>query len=174
MFKVEEAILKARRKSEQARMKNRSNLTSRPASARGLLRAFNIAFSEAGYGTPPMATKKVLGMLNTFIRMSRRENREDKWLYDLMSEVVKNWERIAQEKITTPKGKIFAISRAPSLNDFLTCRESILALIEASHCRVDCVEESKSQRVIETGKSIKHGPSEEDMQKEMEKFYEQY
>lgn len=173
---VEEAILKARRMSEQARRKNRYNVTKKPATARGLLRVFNNAFRDADYGMPPIATKRVLGMLNTLINMSRRENHEDTWLYELMGDIVENWETIIQQRITTPKGKIFAMSRVPNLNDFLICRDSVIAVIESGKCKVDCPVESSipENSSISTGEQLRHGPTEEEMQQEMERLYEDY
>jgi len=172
-MKLEDAISRAKDRSNAGRERRKHNFYNSPANSDKLIRLFNTNFRECGYGEPPPVTKKVRGMLNGFVKVCRSSEWKESSIYDTVARVVKHWEYIKKCDHHTLSGKRAALGDRPSLLEFVICRETMLAAVtKATKQRI--VEDVKERKVVKVTRGRRFAPTEEEMQEEYNKLMEDY
>lgn len=167
MNTLQEAIARAKEKSDRGRSRQLNIFYNNPSSPNKLLRVFNKKFVECDFGNPPPVTKQVMGMLSGYIKLCRNNGWEEKSIYTTIESVVENWRFLRTQQITTMKNnKLAALGDRPSLLEFLICRDSMLSAIHSMKYRKE--EPKKEEVKTVRAKLVKHGPSEEDLQSDFE------
>lgn len=171
---LQDAIKKGREKAQAGRGRREVKFFSTPASTYKLVRLFNVEFASHDYGKPLPLAKTTLGMISGFIKLGRSNNWEEKYFYQIIKDLVANWQRLKRMDVRSLKGKKVLLGDRPSLLEFFVARDSILSHLKTieDEAVLDQREETAQTEV----KTVfqKFGPSEEEMAAEMEKQMEHY
>jgi hypothetical protein len=168
---LDDAINRAKSKSAKGRERRKSNFYNSPANSDKLIRLFGASFREHEYGEPPPVTKKVRGMLNGFIKVSRSSGWPERKIYNSILLLVKHWEYVKKCDHHTLNGKKAALGDRPSLLEFVICRETMLNAIDrATRQRIEV--DIKERKTVEVTKGKRFVPTEEEMQEEYNRLME--
>ena len=170
-MRLEDAVGRAKSKSEQGRERRRHNFYNSPAYPDKLIRLYYTKFRECGYGEPPPVTSKVKGMLSGFIKVCRSNSWAERRVYETIELLVSNWGFIKKCEHHTLNGKKAALGDRPSLLEFLICRETMLsAIVKSTKHKVEV--KAKERKTIKVTKGKRFAPTEEEMQDEYNRLME--
>lgn len=124
-MKAEEAIKVGVGKHAKSQEKKSLKRIFRPLTAIGIYRVFMERF-RSSYGIPPMLTVRDQKMLKGFIKVWQGNNKEDGEAYQLILDLVDNWDSLRRLETYTLKGKRCSLPNRPSLSHILTCRDSLM------------------------------------------------
>ena len=170
-MKLEDAVSRARDRSNRWRERRKHNYYNSPANSDKLVRLFNNSFRDQEYGEPPPVTAKVRGMLSGFIRVCRGNGWVERSIYETIPKIVEHWDYIKKCEHQTLNGKRAALGDRPSLLEFLVCRETMLAAIERAG-KQKIVEDIKERQVVKVTRGRRFTPTEEEMQEEYNRLME--
>lgn len=170
-MKAEDAVKRAKAKSEQGRERRRHNFYNSPASSDKLIRLFNTSFREFGHGEPLPITKKARGMLSGFIKVCRGSGWPERRIYDTILLLVKHWGYIKSCDHHTLNGKKAALGDRPSLLEFSICRETMLAAIDKATRQV-VKTKTTERKTVQVTRGKRFTPTEEEMQEDHNRLME--
>lgn len=170
-MKLEDAINRAKQKSNKGRSRRKHNFYNSPAYSDKLIRLFNTNFREYGYGDPPPVTKKVKGMLNGFIKVCRSSDWPESKIHESIELLVKHWDYIKKRPHHTLNNKKAALGDRPSLLEFVICRETMLSAIASAVYQKTEVKSTET-KTVQVTRGKRFTPTDEEMQAEYEKMME--
>jgi hypothetical protein len=169
--KAEDAIQRAKDKSDKGRARRTSKFYNSPANSDKLIRLFSTSFREFKFGEPPPTTKKVRGMLSGFIKVCRGSGWSERRIYETIPLLVKHWDYIKKCEHHTLNGKKAALGDRPSLLEFVICRETMLAAIDKA-MRQSVKTSTTERKTIQVTSGKRFTPTEEEMQEEYNRLME--
>jgi hypothetical protein len=170
-MKLEDAINRARQRSDKGRARRKHNFYNSPATADKLIQLFSTNFRKYGYGEPPPVTVKVRGMLNGFIKVCRSSEWAERRIYQTLELLVEHWDYVKKCDHHTLNMKKAALGDRPSLLEFLICRETMLAAIDRA-VNQTIVEDVKEIQTVKVTSGTRFEPTEEEMQEEYNRLME--
>lgn len=170
---LRDAIERGKAKAKESRGRREEKFFSSPPTAYKLVRLFNTEFANYDYGKPLPLAKTTLGMVCGFIKLGRRNGWEDKYFYQVIKDIVANWQRLKRMDVRSLKGKKVLLGDRPSLLEFFVARDSILSHLKTIEDENKAEEKTTSSREIEV-EVKKFGPTEEEMEEEMRRQMEEY
>jgi uncharacterized protein YifE (UPF0438 family) len=170
---LDDAINRAKCKSEKGRERRKCNFYNSPANSDKLIRVYATKFRECEFGEPPPVTKKVKGMLSGFIKVCRSSGWVERRIYETVELLVEHWEYVKRCDHHTLNGKKAALGDRPSLLEFLICRETMITAIDKA-MRQTIVEDTNERKSIQVTSGKRFTPTEEEMQEEYNKLMEDF
>jgi len=122
------AVARGQQRTKVSLQKKRERAVNN-ATASKLIMCFREIAEQHGW-VVPLLTKKDENMMHGFVKLAKNNGKTDKWLFNLMEQLVLEWDELINKEHLTLNGKPYHLGFYPNLRDFLICRESILAYLE--------------------------------------------
>ena len=129
-MKLKDAIVAGKNRFQNGRGRKTARSLKKILTPQGVISFFKSTLEREGFGYPQLITEKEHMMLKGVIKLIKKNNHDDEYIYSLIKYIISNWGELKRMEFTTMKGKPWIVGDRPTLKDILICRESMLANID--------------------------------------------
>ena len=122
---LKNTIKKSKQKSQTALINRESKIKSRKASTFNILFFFTKTVYDY-WDIKVTYSKEEKNRVNSLIKYLKNNGFSDVEVFEWLEDIVKNWDKYANKKTATDKGKEYMIHNYPNLGDIIYCKKFFL------------------------------------------------
>lgn len=122
---LQDALEKARKITEESRIKYRAKQLNRPLSVTGLIQYLQEQLTANNFGNMPPMTKENRLKINGLIKFFKNNGLDDKDIYNFIDKCVENWYLLQNIDMYTDNRKKYKLDTRPNLVDIIHCKTQI-------------------------------------------------